>query len=105
VAAPPGARHELVAADPARFFAGRDWVGMRLDLEPAGPDWTEVRDILSDGYRQLAEDAACQAGQGFLSYRAPAASRTAGITTSAKACTVPVTSAAVRSPKENIASK
>ena len=45
VAAPPGARHELVAADPSRFFVppfgGHDWVGMRLDAEPDGLDWTK----------------------------------------------------------------
>jgi hypothetical protein len=54
-AAPPGARHELVAADPDRFFAprfgGRDWVGMRLEPEP---DWNEVGEIITDAYRQVA---------------------------------------------------
>ena len=57
-AAPPGARQELVAADPRRFFGprfgGRDWVGMRLDVEPGGPDWDEVHEILGDAYRQAA---------------------------------------------------
>ncbi len=55
-AAPPGARHELVAADPERFFeppfGGSAWVGMRLD--GGEPDWAEVREILEDGYRQVA---------------------------------------------------
>ncbi len=56
-AAPPG-RHELVAADPSRFFVppfgGYDWVGMRLDTEQGGPDWDEVREIIADAYRQVA---------------------------------------------------
>jgi len=57
-AAPPGARREFVAADPDRFFAppfgGYDWVGMRLDAEPDGPDWDEVREFIIDAYRQIA---------------------------------------------------
>ena len=57
-AAPPGARHELVAAAPDRFFAprfgGRDWVGMRLDLAPDGPDWEEVSEVITDAYLQVA---------------------------------------------------
>ncbi|MEJ2865120.1 MmcQ/YjbR family DNA-binding protein [Actinomycetospora flava] len=56
-AAPPGARHELTAADPDRFFGprfgGRDWIGMRLD-HPDGPGWDEVREVLVDAYRQVA---------------------------------------------------
>jgi hypothetical protein len=58
VAAPPGARHELVAADADRFFVprfgGRDWVGMRLDPEP---DWDEVGEVITDAYRQVAPKA------------------------------------------------
>lgn len=54
-AAPPGARHELVAAEPDRFFVprfgGRDWVGMRLGPEP---DWGEVSEVITDAYRQVA---------------------------------------------------
>ena len=54
-AAPQGARQELVAAAPDRFFAprfgGRDWVGMRLDT---GPDWDEVGEVITDAYRQVA---------------------------------------------------
>jgi hypothetical protein len=57
-AAPPGARQELVAAAPDRFFAprfgGRDWVGMRLDVKPDGPDWEEVGEVITDAYRQVA---------------------------------------------------
>jgi hypothetical protein len=57
-AAPPGDRRELVAEDPRRFFApqfgGHDWVGMRLDEPPDGPDWEEVSEILTDAYRQVA---------------------------------------------------
>ena len=57
-AAPPGARRELPAAEPDRFFeprfGGRGWVGMRLDVEPGGPDWDEVEEIVVDAYRQVA---------------------------------------------------
>jgi hypothetical protein len=57
-AAPPGARQELVAASPDRFFAprfgGRDWVGMRLDLDP---DWDEVGEVVLDAYRQVGPRA------------------------------------------------
>jgi hypothetical protein len=34
--------------------AGHDWVGMRLDVEPSGLDWTEVREVITDAYRQIA---------------------------------------------------
>jgi hypothetical protein len=57
-AAPPGARQELIAEDPRRFFAprfgGYDWIGLRLDERADGPDWDEVREILADAYRQVA---------------------------------------------------
>jgi hypothetical protein len=57
-AAPPGARNELVAEDPQRFFVprfgGYDWVGLRLDVPANGPDWQEVAEILTDAYRQVA---------------------------------------------------
>ena len=57
-AAPPGARNELVAEDQERFFVprfgGYDWVGVRLDLRPNGPEWEEVGEILTDAYRQVA---------------------------------------------------
>jgi len=57
-AAPPGARKELVAEDPERFFVprfgGYDWIGMRLDVPAGGPDWQEVAEILTDAYRQVA---------------------------------------------------
>lgn len=60
-AAPPGARHELVAVDSRRFFlpsfGGYDWVGMRLDTEQGGPDWDEVREIITDAYRQAAPNS------------------------------------------------
>lgn len=55
-AAPPGARQELTAADPNQFFGppfgGYNWVGMRLDR--GSTDWQEVREILTDAYRQIA---------------------------------------------------
>ena len=57
-AAPPGARPELVAANPDRFFVprfgGYDWVGMRLDIGQDDLDWGEVREIIVDGYRHVA---------------------------------------------------
>ena len=57
-AAPPGARKELVAEDPERFFVprfgGYDWIGMRLDVPASGPDWREIAEILTDAYRQVA---------------------------------------------------
>lgn len=59
VAAPEGAQAEMVAAEPARFFVPpyvghRGWLGMRLDVEPGGPDWDEVREVVTDGYRHIA---------------------------------------------------
>jgi hypothetical protein len=57
-AAPPGARNDLVAEDAQRFFVprfgGYDCVGMRLDLQPDGPDCQEVAEILTYAYRQVA---------------------------------------------------
>jgi len=55
-AAPPGAQGELVTSDPARFFVPpyvghRGWVGMRMD---DGVDWDEVREVVTDAYRQVA---------------------------------------------------
>src|SRR3954447_4088378 len=56
-AAPAGAQHALVMADPATFFVppyvgGRGWVGVRLD----GPtvDWERVEDLVEDAYRTVA---------------------------------------------------
>jgi hypothetical protein len=56
-AAPPGAQEELVAADPERFFrppyvGGRGWVGVYLDVPDV--DWTEIAEIVTDAYRQVA---------------------------------------------------
>jgi hypothetical protein len=57
-AAPPGARNELIAEDPVRFFVprfgGYDWVGMRLDVQPGEPDLREAGEILTDAYRQVS---------------------------------------------------
>jgi hypothetical protein len=58
-AAPEGAQAEMVAAEPVRFFVPpyvghRGWVGMRLDVEPGGPDWDEVREVVTDAYRLIA---------------------------------------------------
>lgn len=59
VAAPEGAQAEMVAAEPDRFFVPpyvghRGWLGLRLDAEPGGPDWDEVRGVLTDAYRHVA---------------------------------------------------
>jgi hypothetical protein len=44
--------NELVAEDPQRFFVprfgGYDWVRMRVDVQPDGPDWHEVAEIVTD---------------------------------------------------------
>lgn len=58
-AAPAEAHDELVASEPDRFFVPpyvghRGWVGLRLDAEPDGPDWDEVREVATDAYRQVA---------------------------------------------------
>ena len=45
-AAPPGARQELIAEDPRRFFAP--------SRSTRAPDWDEVREILTNAYRQVA---------------------------------------------------
>ena len=54
--APPGGQEELIATNPLQFFrppyvGHRGWVGVRIDL---GPDWTEVAEVVTDAYRQLA---------------------------------------------------
>ena len=59
VAAPEGAQEEMVDAEPDRFFVPpyvghRGWLGLRLDVEPGGPDWDEVREVVADAYRQVA---------------------------------------------------
>lgn len=59
VAAPEGAQEEMVTAEPERFFVPpyvghRGWLGLRLDVEPQGPDWGEVREVVTDAYRQVA---------------------------------------------------
>ncbi|GAA0905556.1 MmcQ/YjbR family DNA-binding protein [Pseudonocardia zijingensis] len=56
-AAPPGAQEELVAADPGRFFRPpyvgvRGWLGVYLDVPDV--DWTEIEEIVTDAYRQVA---------------------------------------------------
>ncbi len=56
-AAPPGAQEELVAAEPGRFFrppyvGGRGWLGVYLDVPDV--DWTEIAEIVTDAYRQVA---------------------------------------------------
>ena len=56
VAAPPGARNELIAEDSRRFFVprfgGYDWVGVRLDV--GAVDWAEIREMIIDAYRLQA---------------------------------------------------
>ena len=56
-AAPPGAQEELVEQDPARFFrppyvGHRGWLGVYLDVPDV--DWTEIEEIVTDAYRQVA---------------------------------------------------
>ena len=55
-AGPPGAQHELAAAEPEKFFrppyvGGRGWIGVRLDRDP---DWTEIAEVCRDAYRAVA---------------------------------------------------
>jgi hypothetical protein len=55
--APRGLLQELVAADPARYFAPaymhqHGWVGLDLDAEPI--EWPEVTDALTTAYRMTA---------------------------------------------------
>ena len=56
VKATAGTQRELLAGDPERFFVPpylgpRGWVGVRLDHRP---DWTEVAELVTDGYRLAA---------------------------------------------------
>ena len=56
-AAPDGAQHALVAADPKRFYVppyvgGRGWIGVRLDVPPV--DWVAVAEMVEDAYRVIA---------------------------------------------------
>ncbi|OZM81562.1 MmcQ/YjbR family DNA-binding protein [Pseudonocardia sp. MH-G8] len=56
-AAPPGVQEELVASDPSRFFrppyvGGRGWLGVYLDVPAL--DWTEIAEIVTDAYREVA---------------------------------------------------
>jgi hypothetical protein len=56
-AAPDGAQHALVAADPERYFVppyvgARGWIGVRLDVPPI--DWEAVTEIVEDAYRVIA---------------------------------------------------
>jgi hypothetical protein len=56
IKAAPGIQQELVATDPERFFippyvGPKGWVGVRLDR---AVDWTEVAELVTDGYRLLA---------------------------------------------------
>jgi hypothetical protein len=56
-AAPPGVQEELVATDPKRFFRPpyvgvRGWLGVYLDVPDV--DWTEIEEIVTDAYRQVA---------------------------------------------------
>ncbi|MHC1561562.1 MmcQ/YjbR family DNA-binding protein [Actinomycetospora sp. C-140] len=59
IAAPVGVQEEMVDAEPDRFFVPpyvghRGWLGLRLDVEPGGPDWDEVRAVVTDAYRVIA---------------------------------------------------
>lgn len=56
IKAPPGGQQELVAGDPDRFFVPpylgpKGWVGVWLDDDA---DWTEIAELVADGYRLAA---------------------------------------------------
>ena len=55
-AAPVGRQQELTGLEPGRFFVppyvgSRGWLGVRLDVPV---DWTEIAEIVQDGYREVA---------------------------------------------------
>ncbi|HVL85548.1 MAG TPA: MmcQ/YjbR family DNA-binding protein [Pseudonocardia sp.] len=55
-AAAPGVQEEMVAAEPQRFFrppyvGHRGWLGVRLTTPV---DWTEIAEIVTDAYREVA---------------------------------------------------
>jgi len=55
-AAPTGAQHELLTAEPGRFFrppyvGHRGWIGVRLDRDL---DWAEIAELCQDAYRAVA---------------------------------------------------
>jgi hypothetical protein len=55
-AAAEGARGDHIGREPGRFFrppyvGSRGWIGVRLD---GAVDWTEIDDIVEDGYRVVA---------------------------------------------------
>ena len=55
-AAPFGRQQELTGLDPGRYFVppyvgSRGWLGVRLDVPV---DWTEIAEIVHDGYREVA---------------------------------------------------
>jgi hypothetical protein len=55
-AAPAGAQQEMVDEDPDRYFrppyvGHRGWLGVRVD---GRPDWSEVREVIEEAYRQVA---------------------------------------------------
>ena len=59
-AAPPGVQQDLIALDPARYFApkyvgGRGWLGVYLDVPDI--DWGEIEDLIEDAYRSVAPKA------------------------------------------------
>jgi hypothetical protein len=51
-----GAQHELLTAEPGRFFrppyvGHRGWIGVRLDRDV---DWAEIAELCQDAYRAVA---------------------------------------------------
>ncbi|HEX7101368.1 MAG TPA: MmcQ/YjbR family DNA-binding protein [Nitrolancea sp.] len=55
-AAPEGAQHALISAEPERFFippyvGHRGWLGVYLDLPV---DWDEIADLVLASYREIA---------------------------------------------------
>jgi hypothetical protein len=58
-AAPDGMQHDLIAAQPQRFFrppyvGHRGWIGVRLDVRP---DWRQIAAFVTDAYRIVAPPA------------------------------------------------
>ena len=52
----PGAQHEAITSEPARYFrppyvGGRGWIGVRLDGDV---DWAEIAELCQDAYRAIA---------------------------------------------------
>ena len=52
----PGAQEEMIASAPEVYYrppyvGPKGWIGVRLQ---AGPDWTELAELIEDSYRLIA---------------------------------------------------